>query len=1018
MKKKIVQQGRKIRRFFRKYVNGTKGIISIFLVLLMLPFLSIAGILINAARVNSALAIFDEALCNASNSTLGTYDDFLRKRFGLLAISQSGKASGYTEQEFINDMFQAYVDENMKVLNNTYDKDVINATGVYPLGNKNVLKQALYEASKYSVPTKLVMDGLFIEDLLKKLCSPLDKASKFVNCVADLGEVAVDADKLTKKLNEAQKDLNDLYDKISAYNTAYNNFIGSAFPDNNYNYNGNSAVHKYNSEVAKQKKAVQDAQNAYNTAQTDYSSKNSLVVSFENNHKDLVNGYNACTTDKERNEYKKAHSDIQDYIDLVKDRDDASKTWDDKEKALKDAKDTAEKALKSLRKDVKDKLDAYKTAVDDLNKAASTSKKSLQDAQQLLSDFVSAMNTMAKDAGDTVGMLAKDSIGKSAKDLKDELKGLKEIENPTADQKARMTELQEQINIVEDEQTDIGNLNTLGDKYVDNKSNYEKELIKFAKNDYATYYDPVISGTATLSTALGSYVVPEDQVTECKTSCTEVSDYYVSVKPITNNIARNVLQEIMTHLAEETAKSSVIQTIKMIIKFLMAIIEILLGINVDLISVVVPSKIPSWADRSLLNKSGNPYEADDKKLYDENMKLMQTYASSDLSESYSKKTISSIIEEIEVQAQKIKDGFTGMKWTNFFSKIAQIIKAIGKIVVLLVELFDTFFECIADSFIDIVKQRIMLTGYCAYNLANRTTYDGGKALTGYSYDLPSFADLDKYGLTGKLETFSGAEFEYIICGSPLEALNVKLCYDMVLCLRIVNNVGFVCTDSVVQGIADAAGSVTFGIGTVVVFVLWTIAESLVDMVILIGKNTVPIIKKPIYLSPNGIPKLVSKITSIALSTAAKADIKSAFTNFSYGDPPKQLSTDDLDKIATKAPDPKTEVGMDWVTSIFAMDYTQHLMILSALCCTNNMMLERLEDIIQMEGQYHAMKNGYDFNIFEAYTWLRVSGQFETNEFVRISGMNEDYSYKYGGDNTKSIVDRIFKSDERIIYRGY
>ncbi len=1016
MKKKIVQQGRKIRRFFRKYVNGTKGIISIFLVLLMLPFLSIAGILINAARVNSALAIFDEALCNASNSTLGTYDDFLRKRFGLLAVSQSGKASGYTEQEFINDLFQSYVDENMKVLNNTYDKDVINATGIFPLGNKNVLKEAIYEASKYSVPTKLAMDGLFIEDLLKKLCSPLDKASKFVNCAADLGEVVVDADKLAEKLQEAQDDVDDLYDKISAYNTAYNDFIGNAFPDNNYNYNGNSAVHKYNSEVAKQKKAVQDAQNAYNTAQTDYSSKNSLVVSFENNHRDLVNGYNACTTDKERDDYKKAHSDIQDYIDLVKDRDAAATTRDDKETALNNAKDAAEAALSPLRTEVSNKLDAYKTAVDDLNKAASTSLSSIQEAQQLLSDFVAAMNTMAKDAGDTVGMLVKDNIGKNETDLKKELEDLKKVENPTAEQQARLTEVQNQLNIIADDKADVSNLNTLGDKYVDNKSNYEKELIKFAKNDYTTYYNPVISGTATLSTALASYVVPDDQVTECKTSCAEVTDYYVSVKPITNNIARNVIVEIMTHLAEETAKSSVIQTIKMIIKFLIAIIEILTGINIELISVVVPSKIPTWANRSKLNDAANPYDAADKKLYDENMKLLQTYASSDLSEDYTTKSISSIIEEIQEQADKISKAFDDMEWYNFFIKIGEIIIAIGKIVILLVELFDTFFECLAESFIDMVKQRIMLTGYCAYNLANRTTYDGGKALTGYSYDLPSFADLELSGLTGKLETFSGAEFEYILCGWPAEAVNVSLCYDMVLCLRIINNVGFVCTDEVVQGIADAAGSVTFGIGTVVVFVLWTIAESLVDMVILIGGNSVPIVKLPIFLSPNGIPDLISRLTSIALSTAAKTEIKSTFGELYSDDPSKQLSADQIDKIATQAPSKTSAMG--WVTSIFQMDYTQHLMLLSVVCCTNNMMLERLEDIIQMESQYHALKNGYNFSIFEAYTWLRVSGQFETNEFVRISGMNEEYSYKYGGNNTKSIVDRIFKSDERIIYRGY
>ena len=65
-----------------KYINGTKGVISIFLALVILPFTTIAGSLVNAARVNSAVAIFDEALCNASNSTLGTYDKFLRKRFG------------------------------------------------------------------------------------------------------------------------------------------------------------------------------------------------------------------------------------------------------------------------------------------------------------------------------------------------------------------------------------------------------------------------------------------------------------------------------------------------------------------------------------------------------------------------------------------------------------------------------------------------------------------------------------------------------------------------------------------------------------------------------------------------------------------------------------------------------------------------------------------------------------------------------------------------------------------------
>ena len=49
----------------KKRINGTRGVISLFLAILMLPFVSVGGALLNAARVNSAVAVFDEALCNA-----------------------------------------------------------------------------------------------------------------------------------------------------------------------------------------------------------------------------------------------------------------------------------------------------------------------------------------------------------------------------------------------------------------------------------------------------------------------------------------------------------------------------------------------------------------------------------------------------------------------------------------------------------------------------------------------------------------------------------------------------------------------------------------------------------------------------------------------------------------------------------------------------------------------------------------------------------------------------------------
>ena len=92
---------------FTKYINGTKGVISLMLAILMVPFVLVAGALLNAARFNSAVAVFDEALCNASNSTLGTYDSFLRSRFGLMALTQDTSKLGTSYGGQINADYSA-----------------------------------------------------------------------------------------------------------------------------------------------------------------------------------------------------------------------------------------------------------------------------------------------------------------------------------------------------------------------------------------------------------------------------------------------------------------------------------------------------------------------------------------------------------------------------------------------------------------------------------------------------------------------------------------------------------------------------------------------------------------------------------------------------------------------------------------------------------------------------------------------------------------------------------------------
>ena len=97
------------------------------------------------------------------------------------------------------------------------------------------------------------------------------------------------------------------------------------------------------------------------------------------------------------------------------------------------------------------------------------------------------------------------------------------------------------------------------------------------------------------------------------------------------------------------------------------------------------------------------------------------------------------------------------------------------------------------------------------------------------------------------------------------------------------------------------------------------------------------------------------------------------------------------------PDPKTKIS-----SFFKWDYTKSIQILLLLGKSSDTMLNRLADIIQMEGSYNASKGAatYGFNLDKSYTYLRASGSFISNLFIKI-----------GEDNDVS-------SKPRVIYNGY
>ena len=136
-----------------RLIKRTEGIISLLLIVLLVPFYSVAAILEEVGRYQSALRGLDSAISSSEMSVLAQYDQFLMDRFALLAIDQNKNI----DQQFLSYLKkQDTQDTRSFSLSNAQTK----ATGVYPLADIEVLYQQINEFSTYTVPTKLILEGV------------------------------------------------------------------------------------------------------------------------------------------------------------------------------------------------------------------------------------------------------------------------------------------------------------------------------------------------------------------------------------------------------------------------------------------------------------------------------------------------------------------------------------------------------------------------------------------------------------------------------------------------------------------------------------------------------------------------------------------------------------------------------------------------------------------------------------------------------------------------------------------
>lgn len=208
-----------------KIIKNTCGAISLMLALLIVPFYAVAGILVEVSRYQSALTGLDDAMNTSALSVLAEYDAFLQSRFGLLAMAQKDDPSmtgGYAGATSLEKTFKKYLKAQDTTDTRSFRTTDVNAAGVYPLADMDILRAQILDYSTLTIPTMMVYE--FGGDGLQKMITevqnsiPYLKFLKVGSAVADAATKKLD---VVDKIKAAKESVQSLSEKTKAYNAAH-----------------------------------------------------------------------------------------------------------------------------------------------------------------------------------------------------------------------------------------------------------------------------------------------------------------------------------------------------------------------------------------------------------------------------------------------------------------------------------------------------------------------------------------------------------------------------------------------------------------------------------------------------------------------------------------------------------------------------------------------------------------------------------------------------------------------------
>lgn len=169
--------------FFYKH-KGTRGTISIMLVLLLLPLYSTAALLLEGGRARAAQQQLDELTTMGCMAILADYYDYLQTNYGLLAFD-STTISEKSFSEFITNRTTTG-GINTLSLNKYFDVSVEDCEVgyMYSLADPSILAEQIEQYGKFSMPT-VYLANLTLKGLLEGLMNKLKKYTKALDQISN-----------------------------------------------------------------------------------------------------------------------------------------------------------------------------------------------------------------------------------------------------------------------------------------------------------------------------------------------------------------------------------------------------------------------------------------------------------------------------------------------------------------------------------------------------------------------------------------------------------------------------------------------------------------------------------------------------------------------------------------------------------------------------------------------------------------------------------------------------------------